>query len=205
MNVNDASSDFEGHGEIPAATPGDRSSATVNSSSPTQPTRYPPEVWLRGPISGVPLLLQPVAHSLLQCREDVHGLLGRLTAVQLVERPNGAASISYHIRHAIGALDRLLTYARDESLTEEQLDALAHEPEDDPSPHLGLRVRSSFDRAVEHALTQLRATRDVELTDVRLVGRARLPSTVIGLLFHAAEHTQRHVGQAVTTGKIVRG
>jgi uncharacterized damage-inducible protein DinB len=152
----------------------------------------------------VPPHLQPVAHSLLQCREDVHALLAKLTVAQLIERPNDAASISYHLRHAVGALDRLTTYARDEPLTEDQLHALAHEKEEDPSPHLGLRLRASFDNAVERVLAQLRQAPEDGLLDVRLVGRAHLPSTVLGLLFHAAEHTQRHVGQAVTTAKILR-
>jgi hypothetical protein len=175
------------------------------AAKPAAPPLYPPEVWLRGPLIAVPPYLQPVAHSLLQCREEVHALLARLTVAQMTDRPNGAASISYHLRHAVGSLDRLLTYARGEQLSEEHLDALAREKNEDPTPHLGLRLRALFDGAVERALAQVRATPEAVLLDVRLVGRAHLPSTVIGLLFHAAEHTQRHVGQAVTTAKILSG
>jgi len=165
-----------------------------------------PEVWLRGPLPGVPPLLQPVAHSLLQCREEIHATLMPLTVAQIVARPGGAASIGYHVRHAIGSLDRLLTYARGEQLSELQLDALARERDgDDESPHLAQRLVAMYDAAVDRALEQVRATSESTLRDAREVGRGKLPSTVIGLLFHAAEHTQRHAGQAVTTAKIVRG
>ena len=159
-----------------------------------------PEVWLRGPIDGVPPLLQPAAHSLLQCREDVERLLAGMTVDRLWRRPGTAASIGYHVLHAIGSLDRLLTYARGAMLSEAQLQVLAQEPQPDPDLTAG-DLLAAFDAAVERALDQLRGTGEATLTDERVVGRGRLPSTVIGLLFHAAEHTQRHVGQAVTTAK----
>lgn len=159
-----------------------------------------PEVWLRGPIDGVPPLLQPAAHSLLQCREEVERLLAGMTVERVWRRPGTAASIGYHVLHAIGSLDRLLTYARGAMLSEAQLRVLAQESH--PDPDLTAEdLLAAFDAAVERALDQLRGTADATLTDLRLVGRGRLPSTVIGLLFHAAEHTQRHVGQAVTTAK----
>ena len=113
-----------------------------------------PEVWLRGPIAGIPPMLQPVAHSLLQCRDEVRATVGALPPRLLSVRPNGAAAAGFH-------------------------------------------------DAVERALSQLRSTPESILQHRREVGRARLPSTVVGLLFHAAEHTQRHVGQLVTTAKVV--
>jgi hypothetical protein len=161
-----------------------------------------PEVWLRGPLPGVPALLQPPAHSLLQCREEIERLLPGLTASELWDAPHGAASIGYHVRHAIGSLDRLLTYARGAALSEAQLQVLAQESQ--PDPDLGADdLLAAFDAAVERALDQLRGTAESTLTAERLVGRGRLPSTVIGLLFHAAEHTQRHVGQAVSTARLL--
>ena len=163
-----------------------------------------PEVWLRGPLPDVSPHLQPVAHSLLQCREEVEAGLSGLAIEQLWRRPGGAASIGYHITHAIGSLDRLLTYARAESLTERQLAALTKEKRlAETVDAVGLR--DAFDAAVELALGQVRATPESMLFEPRFVGRGRLPSTVLGLLFHAAEHTQRHVGQMVTTAKFVRG
>jgi uncharacterized damage-inducible protein DinB len=164
-----------------------------------------PEVWLRGALPDVPALLQPVAHSLLQCREEMNAALRGLTPVQLWARPNGAASIGYHARHAAGALDRLFTYARGEQLSPEQRSALDEEGTFDLAPDAGARLAAGFDAAVERALRQLRATSERTLAEPRGVGRAQLPSTVIGLLFHAAEHAQRHTGQLVTTAKIVRG
>lgn len=163
-----------------------------------------PEVWLRGPIDGIPSLLQPVAHSLLQCQEDVLAHVPSLTTEQVFARPNGAASIGYHVRHAAGSLDRLFTYARGEALSAEQMTALRAEANADDDRHAAANLVSVFEAAVARALEQLRATDEHTLLDARGVGRAQLPSTVLGLLFHAAEHTQRHCGQMVTTTKIVR-
>lgn len=163
----------------------------------------PPEVWLRGPLEGIPPLLQPVAHSLLQCREDVHRALADLSAEQLGRRVGDAASAGYHVRHAIGSLDRLLSYARGEMLTPAQLASLREE--DNPNAAFSAdELATEFDAAVDRALTQVASTPGATLTEQRVVGRAKLPSTVIGLLFHAAEHTQRHIGQLATTIKIVR-
>jgi len=163
-----------------------------------------PEVWLRGvPVPDVPALLQPVAHSLLQCREELTAALAGLEPEQLWQRPNGAASIGFHARHAAASLDRLLTYARGESLSPEQVAALAVEDTPDLEAGAAAALTAGFDAAVERALVQLRATSQSTLLEPRGVGRARLPSTVLGLLFHAAEHTQRHVGQLVTTVKVI--
>ena len=162
-----------------------------------------PEVWLRGPVEDVAPLLQPVAHGLLQCRLEVRATVPSLTSAELWTTPGGAAAAGYHVRHAIGSLDRLLTYARGQQLSREQLAALREEGRPDERDGIGDVLVAEFDAAVERALTQLRATDPATLLEPREVGRARLPSTVLGLLFHAAEHTQRHVGQLVTTAKIL--
>jgi hypothetical protein len=162
-----------------------------------------PEVWLRGPIPDVPALLQPVAHSLLQCREELRASVERLTPQQIWARPGGAAAIGFHARHAAGSLDRLFTYARGEQLSGVQVAALAAEADPDVRSNIGAALISAFDDAVERALEQLRTTAETSLTSPRGVGRAQLPSTVVGLLFHAAEHAQRHVGQLVTTAKVL--
>jgi len=159
-----------------------------------------PEAWLRGPIDGVAPLLQPVAHSLVQCREEVERLLAGVPPGRLWQRPGDAASIGFHVLHAIGSLDRLFTYARGAMLSDAQLQVLAQESEPDPDL-AAADLLAAFDAAVERSLDQLRRTDVATLTDARAVGRGRLPSTVIGLLFHAAEHTQRHVGQAVVAAK----
>lgn len=163
-----------------------------------------PEAWLRGPQPGIPPLLQPVALSLMQSREEVDAILPSLTLEQLWTTPGGAASVGYHARHAAGALERLFTYARGEALSSAQrlvllVESSGHRQKDDAE-----RLRAAFADTVERALAQLRATADGSLLEPREVGRAKLPSTVIGLLFHGAEHTQRHVGQLTAIAKVVR-
>ena len=171
------------------------------SAPPSQP-----EPWLRGPVAGIPPLLQPVAHALLQAREDVRRVVAPLDNNALWAKPSGAASVGFHVRHAAGSLDRLFTYARGGMLSAEQLAALKREtaPEEQGTV-TGAQLLTAFEAQIERALAQLRATSESSLTDHREVGRARLPSTVLGLLFHGAEHTQRHVGQVITTAKIVAG
>ena len=152
----------------------------------------------------IPPLLQPVAHALLQAVEEVRRVVGPLSPGQLWARPGGAASVGFHVRHAAGSLDRLFTYARGEALSAEQRAFLAAEAEPGSPPEQAATLVSAFERQVGHALAQLRETRESTLLEARGVGRLQLPSTVIGLLVHAAEHTQRHVGQIVTTARIVR-
>ena len=163
------------------------------------------EVWMRGPVPDIPPVLQPVAHSLIQCLEEVRAAIAGLTLAQLWAQPGGAASAGFHVRHATGSLDRLFTYARGEALTEAQLAALGAEQERDLAADTGERLIDVFATQIERALRQLRETDEKTLLEPRGVGRAQLPSTVLGLLFHAAEHAQRHVGQLVTTVTIVRG
>jgi uncharacterized damage-inducible protein DinB len=64
---------------------------------------------------------------------------------------------------------------------------------------------AQLDTVIKGALAQLRATPESTLLGPRGIGRQQIPSTVIGLLFHAAEHAARHSGQALTTARIVRG
>lgn len=164
-----------------------------------------PEVWLRGPVPEIPPLLQPVAHALLQAVEEVRRVVGPLSPSHLWARPGGAASVGFHVRHAAGSLDRLFTYARGEGLSAEQRAFLAVEGEPGSPPEEAAALVAAFERQVESALAQLRGTEEAMLLEARGVGRLQLPSTVLGLLFHAAEHTQRHVGQIVTTARIVQG
>lgn len=164
-----------------------------------------PEVWLRGPLPDVPALLQPVAHSLLECREEAHEKLSDLSPADLIARPGGAGSVSFHLAHAMGSLDRLFTYARGEQLSDSQFAVLRAEPAANERQTDVTTLMRQLDAAVERALVQLRGTPETDLLTPREVGRGKLPSTVLGLLFHAAEHTQRHLGQAVTTARIVRG
>ena len=163
----------------------------------------PPEVWLRGPVAGIAPYLQPVAHALIQAREDVEALAPHVPVEVLWTRRNGAASAGFHLLHLAGALDRLFTYARSELLSDEQKTALRAESHDHPELD-GRALTAMVIAAIDRALAQVAATDASRLLDERKIGRAGLPSTVLGLLFHAAEHTTRHVGQFVSTSKIVR-
>jgi uncharacterized damage-inducible protein DinB len=163
-----------------------------------------PEVWLRGPLPEVPPLLQPVAHALLQAREEVAAIMADFPAARLAERPLGLASVGFHLRHLTGVLDRTFTYARAEALSETQLAYLAAEGQ--PPTHASAvgELLQVFNQQVDKALSQLIATPEGSLPEWRGVGRAQLPSTVIGLLVHAAEHTTRHVGQLLVTARVVQ-
>jgi uncharacterized damage-inducible protein DinB len=136
----------------------------------------------------------------LQVKAELDELSKTLDPNLLWRKPDGAASIGFHIQHIGGSTDRLLTYARGEALTPEQLAAAKREgSEQPPLPQLLDDVRGALDRALE----QVRVTEASTLVRERKVGRAGLPSTTIGLLFHAAEHATRHAGQALTTARIV--
>lgn len=160
-------------------------------------------VWLLGPVPGVPPLLQPVAHALLEAKEDVEHLLPSLATHLLWQRPVGAASVGFHIVHSAGSLDRLFTYASGALLTPTQLAALQAEKTLDASFGDASAVMAHFGGTVDRAIEQLRATPESVLIEPREVGRGKLPSTVIGLLVHAGDHTYRHVGQAITTARLL--
>jgi uncharacterized damage-inducible protein DinB len=158
------------------------------------------EVWLRGPLPGIPSLLQPAAHALYQALEEISELENDFPTELLWTKPAGVASV----QHLSGVLDRLLTYAKEESLNEQQLEYLKFE-ETEPFPGCTFAdLLKNFQLGVERAVSQIKNTDESKLADVRYVGRARIPSTLIGLLFHAAEHTQRHTGQLIVTARILK-
>ena len=161
------------------------------------------EWWQRGPIDGVPAVLQPVAHILLQVRESAGELTDGLTITQWNARPGGVASAAFHVRHMAGVIDRLFTYSRGESLSESQFNALRGEGAQLDATDIASIV-AALSARVDAALSQLRATDPATLGDFRAVGRAQLPSTVIGCLVHGAEHAMRHIGQLSVTARIVK-
>jgi hypothetical protein len=165
------------------------------------PTPQRPEVWLRGPLPDIPALLNPVAHALLQAREEVEALMKDFPEEQLWTRPGGVASAGFHLQHLTGVLDRLFTYARGEKLTTGQLDALKSEGQGHMSAS---NLVDAFYRQVDLALEELRTIHESILLQPRKVGRGELPSTVLGLLVHSAEHVQRHVGQLLVTVRVQR-
>jgi uncharacterized damage-inducible protein DinB len=159
------------------------------------------EWWQRGPVEGIPAVLQPVAHILLQVRESVFEIVESLTESEWNARPGGLASAAFHVRHIPGVIDRLFTYARGELLSAQQLATKQAE-----GAHLAAADVSSALEAlsvrVDAALAELRTIDVTTLGDFRGVGRAQLPSTVIGCLVHGAEHAMRHVGQLSVTARV---
>lgn len=161
------------------------------------------EWWQRGSLDGIPAVLQPIAHILLQVRESVSEIVEPLTEQEWNARPAGVASAAFHVRHIAGVIDRLFTYARGSALSQEQFAAIQSEGRDllaaDVAP-----VLAALSARVDAAVAELRTIDVTTLGDFRAVGRARLPSTVIGCLVHGAEHAMRHVGQLSVTARIVR-
>ena len=160
-----------------------------------------PEVWLRGPLDGIPPLLQPVAHALLQAREEINELMIDFPEKLLWVKVAGMASPGFHLQHLSGVLDRLFTYARGEQLSQQQLAYLANEGKGDVELNVML---ANFNKQVDIAIKQLSETEETTLTEVRGVGRAQVPSTAIGLLVHATEHTMRHTGQLLVTVNLLK-
>ncbi len=161
------------------------------------------EWWQRGPIDGIPAVLQPVAHILLQVRESVGELVEKATPLEWNARPAGVASAAFHVRHITGVIDRLFTYARGEALSPKQFAALRLEGAELFAPDVST-VLAALDTRVDAAVAELRTIDVATLGDYRGVGRAQLPSTVMGCLVHGAEHAMRHVGQLSVTIRIVR-
>ena len=163
-----------------------------------------PEVWLRGPMPEFPVLLQPIAFALLQAQEDINKMMVNFPDDLLYERPGGAAPPAFHLQHLSGVLNRMFTYAEGEALSEEQLNWLQSEGKNQDK---NCTVRDSIERFNHQIKTSLEKLKSIDittLTEPRTVGRKQLPSTVFGLLFHAAEHTQRHVGQLLVTVKVLK-
>ena len=185
------------------------SNAPISSASNTPPQSPGTEVWQRGPIAGFAAELQPAVHALMQVIEEIERHASALTHEQIWARPHGAASVGFHLVHLAGSTDRLLTYARDERLTPAQKEALELEQQlqdvtpivDASAPELVLRIQTELQRLID---TLREVPRDT-LQAPRFIGRARLETTVWGLIFHAAEHASRHAGQLTTTARIVRG
>jgi uncharacterized damage-inducible protein DinB len=152
-------------------------------------------------MDGVDPLVAPVLCSFEQAREDLSRYTEGLSTEQIWASPYGFGSVGFHIRHIAGSTTRLMTYLEGAQLSEAQLASLEWEAEPGaPRKELLRDLAESFQRAEEI----LRGLRPEKLWEPRDVGRKRLPSTVIGLLFHISEHTQRHVGQAISAAKLAR-
>jgi hypothetical protein len=162
------------------------------------------EAWLSGPVAGVPPLLQPVAHMFLHTRDDARSALDGLSPEQIWASPGGGASVGFHARHLVGALDRLLTYALGGQLDERQMAYLKREAEPGDPPADAATLLAELETAVARAIELLRETDEATVFEARAVGRRQIPTTVLGLLVHAGEHSARHAGQMITLGRVLK-
>ncbi len=159
-----------------------------------------PEPWLRGTLQEVPPVQRAVLHALELAREDMRRWCGGLTDDQLNARPAGLPPVAFHLRHIARSLDRLLTYAEGQSLSDQQLALMKAEL--DPGATRSDLFRE-LNASLEESARRVQAFASNMLDQSRRVGKRQLPTTVAGLLVHIADHTQRHLGQAITTAKIV--
>jgi len=159
------------------------------------------EPWLRGTLTALPPVHRAVLHALQLADEDIERWCGKLSVEEFKARPGGAAPVAFHVRHIARSVDRLLTYAEGRQLNDTQMAALNGELVADALP---TEAFQELHDALKRAEPRVRALASSQLETSRTVGRQSLPTTVGGLLVHIAEHTQRHVGQAITTAKIVR-
>jgi uncharacterized damage-inducible protein DinB len=158
------------------------------------------EPWLRGTETDVPAVGRAVLHALQLAEEDLQKWCGNLSDAEVNVRPAGAAPVAFHIRHLARSVDRVLTYAEGRSLSEEQMARLRTEL--DPGATRD-ELFAELIAALADGAARVRALAKTDPEEARTVGKKRLPTTVGGLLVHVADHTQRHVGQAITTAKVV--
>ena len=162
-----------------------------------------PEHWLRGPVENIILPLQPVAHALLQAQDEINEMMIAFPPELLWENVAGKASVGFHLQHIAGVQDRLFTYAENNPLSDQQLTELKLEGKrnEETSPAILLE---KLNTQLQESLTRLSLFTEDIIYQERKVGRKQLPSTVHGLLFHAAEHTMRHTGQLLVTIAVLK-
>lgn len=160
-----------------------------------------PEPWMRGPIEGLEPLVAPVFYSFTQVREELAHYTEGLTTEQVWRHSDSLPTLGFHLRHIAGSVDRLMTYLMEGEISAEQIAYLKSEGE--PGASLD-ELLAGVDAAFVKAEAQLRTIKAEDIHAPRYIGRKRLPTSVLGLLVHVAEHTQRHLGQSITTAKVVR-
>lgn len=159
-----------------------------------------PEPWLRGTLVEVPAAQRAVLHALELAKEDLERWCDGLTDEELHARPGGIAPVAFHLRHIARSMDRLLSYAEGKQLSAEQVSGMKAEMDPQGSRN---ELMAELVVAIAKSGKRIRAFSLAQMEEERMVGKKQLPTSVGGLLVHVADHTQRHVGQAITTAKIV--
>lgn len=163
------------------------------------------EVWQRGPIENIPALLQPVAHALLEANEEAQSIMEGFPENLLWERPAGVASPAFHLQHIRGVIDRLFTYSGKELLSKRQIDEISIEGNRDKTSLSMQQMLDQLDKRVADAVEELKNVNPDSLTEPRGIGRKQIPTTLIGLYVHSAEHSMRHIGQLLVTVRVLKG
>jgi len=182
------------HGKSPESA-----AAGHTASASNAPEVKLAEPWLRGTLADVPVLTRAVLHALQLAREDIERWCGGLSDPELNARPGSVAPVAFHLRHIVRSADRLLTYADARQLSADQIAALKSELLEEASK---AELFAEFRAGIESAASRVRAFNPSTFEEPRKVGKLQLPTTVGSLLIHVADHTQRHVGQAITTARI---
>jgi DinB family protein len=159
-----------------------------------------PEPWLRDTLKDVPAVARGVLHALELAKEDLERWCGGLNEQELNLRVGTVAPVAFQLRHIARSLGRLVTYAEGQLLDEAQLALLKTELD---SGATRAELFAEMESAWRDAARRVRQLASANLEEARFVGKKKLPTTLGGLLVHIADHTQRHVGQAITTAKIV--
>jgi len=159
------------------------------------------EPWLRGTHPDIPAVSRAVLHALELALDDLTKWTAGLTDAEVNSQPLGLPSLAFHLRHIARSTDRILSYAEGKQLSIEQLAALKAEQTGEESlAALLAEVEASFSDTAD----RIRILATANLETLRAVGRKQLSTTIGGALVHVADHTQRHVGQVVTTAKVLK-
>lgn len=159
------------------------------------------EPWLSGTYTEVPAVGRAVLHAFDLALDDLTKWTAGLTDLEAHAQPLGLPSVSFHLKHIARSTDRLLTYAEGGQISSEQLTALKGEAKGaETLAELLAEVETSFSNAAD----RVRVLATADFNTFRGVGRKQLPTSIGGALIHAADHTQRHVGQVVTTAKVLK-
>jgi uncharacterized damage-inducible protein DinB len=167
----------------------------------TAPQAFYVEPWLRGTHNEVSAVARAVLHALELAQDDLIKWTEGLSDAEVHAHPLGLTPVAYHLKHIARSVDRILTYAEGGQLNAEQLSAM--KAESTGAETLG-ELLAEVDASLRNAAERVRALAGADFDTPRGVGRKQLPTSVGGALIHVADHTQRHVGQVVTTAKVIK-
>lgn len=159
------------------------------------------EPWLSGTHAEVSAAPRAVLHALELAVEDIRKWTDGLSDTEVHAQPLGLTPVSYHLKHIARSIDRILTYAEGGQINGDQLAALKGESSGAETLN---ELLAEVDAATGRAADRIRALHDADINTFRGVGRKQLPTSIGGALIHVADHTQRHVGQVVTTAKVLK-